>query len=52
MTPARAGNTYSRVQNGARLQEQKKPEIDQTVPLPNQTTLDVDNIDEQDDDMI
>ena len=47
MTPARAVKTYTKVQTGARLHEQKRPEIDQTVPLPNQTNLD--NIEEQDD---
>ena len=47
MMPVRAVKTYTKVQTGARLHEQKRPEIDQTVPLPDQTNLD--NIQEQDD---
>jgi hypothetical protein len=50
MTPARAVKTYTKVQTGARLQEQKKPEVDQSVPLPDQTALDT--IEEQEEDMI
>jgi hypothetical protein len=50
MTPTRAVKTYTKVQTGARLQEQKKPEVDQSVPLPDRTALDT--IEEEEEDMI
>ena len=50
MTPARAVKTYTKVQTGARLHEQRKPEIDQSVPLPDQTNQDT--IEEQEEDII
>ena len=50
MTPDRAMKTYTKVQTRARLHEQKKPEIDQSVPLPVQT--DLDTIEEHEEDII